>query len=99
MTLDSWVRLFRASKTSGATPDLWATPWMVPVPSRKMGKTSLPLSRMLYSQPRRMTDWPSCWPMVAMVETGAVVADSDIDGSLSLTLQDNAETAFFRLSG
>jgi hypothetical protein len=47
MTLDSWVRPFRASKTAGGTLFTWATPWMVPVPSRKMGKRSLPLSRRL----------------------------------------------------
>jgi hypothetical protein len=31
----------------GGTLLTWATPWMVPVPSRKMGKSSLPLSRRL----------------------------------------------------
>ena len=47
MTLDSWVRPLRASKTVGGTLLTWATPWTVPVPSRKMGKRSLPLSREL----------------------------------------------------
>jgi len=47
MTLDSCVRPLSASKTSGATLLTWATPCTVPVPSRKMGKSSLPLSREL----------------------------------------------------
>ena len=47
MTLDSSVRPLMRSKTSGATAALGTMPWIVPVPSRKMGKRSLPLSRRL----------------------------------------------------
>jgi hypothetical protein len=45
--LDSRVRFFRVSKTSSGTAALGTMPWMVPVPSRKMGKRSLPEARRL----------------------------------------------------
>src|SRR6185312_14923781 len=71
ITLDSSVRPLSDSNTSGVTWFLGTTPWITPVPSRKMGKISLPLSRLLYSQPRMVTCCPSCRPTSAMVVTGA----------------------------
>ena len=44
---DSRVRDLRVLKTSSGTAALGTMPWMVPVPSRKMGKRSLPEERML----------------------------------------------------
>src|SRR5215831_2180420 len=41
-----------------------------------MGKISLPLSRLLYSQPRMVTAWPSCRPTSAIVVIGACVVVS-----------------------
>src|SRR5215471_3282084 len=60
------------SKTSGETWLLGTTPWITPLPSRKIGNSSFPLSRRLYSQPRTVTVCPSCWPMAAIVLTGGV---------------------------
>src|SRR5205823_13612677 len=70
MTLDSCVRLFTASKISGGTALFGTTPWITPLPSRKIGKRSFPLSRRLYNQPRMVTVWPSCLPISEMVVTG-----------------------------
>jgi hypothetical protein len=47
ITDDSCVSDLTRSKTSAATAALGTMPWIVPVPSRKMGNSSLPLSRML----------------------------------------------------
>ena len=47
MTLDSRVSALRVLKTSSGTAALGTMPWMVPVPSRKMGKRSLPEARRL----------------------------------------------------
>src|SRR5271165_4854501 len=70
ITLDSWVSVLIDSNNSGETAFLATTPWMTPLPSRNWGKSSLPLSRRLYSQPRMVTDWPSCLPISAMVLMG-----------------------------
>ena len=42
MREDSRVRFLRVSKTASGTAALGTMPWMVPVPSRKVGKSSLP---------------------------------------------------------
>ncbi len=57
--LDSSVRFFSVSKSSSGTAAFGTMPWIVPVPSRKMGNSSLPEARRLYSQPRSVTVWPS----------------------------------------
>jgi hypothetical protein len=61
ITLDSCVSPRSDSNAAG-----WSfsdtTPWIVPVPSRKIGKSSFPDSRRLYSQPRSVTSCPSCFP-------------------------------------
>jgi len=44
---DSRVRDLRVSNTCSGTAALGTMPWMVPVPSRKMGKRSLPEARRL----------------------------------------------------
>ena len=72
ITLDSWVKLLTASKTSGGTAFLGTTPWMIPLPSRKIGNSNFPLSRRLYNQPRIVTAWPSCFPISEIVVTGFI---------------------------
>ena len=47
MTEDSRVNALRVLKTSSGTAALGTMPWMVPVPSRKMGKRSFPEARRL----------------------------------------------------
>src|SRR5580698_7012055 len=75
MTLDSCVKPLMASNSSGETCCLATTPWMMPLPSRKIGKMSLPLARRLYSQPRMVTVWPSWCPISRIVlMTGASVS-------------------------
>jgi len=46
ITLDSWVRPFSDSNASGFSLSA-QTPWIMPVPSRKMGNSNLPDSRRL----------------------------------------------------
>src|SRR6185437_13954870 len=59
MTLDSWGSPLSALKASGFS-FCETTPWITPVPSRKIGNKSLPDSRKLYSQPRIFTARPMC---------------------------------------
>src|ERR1700675_4369748 len=66
MTLDSCVSPFSVSKASGFSLSA-QTPWMIPVPSRKMGNISFPDSRKLYSQPRIVTSCPSYLPACSIV--------------------------------
>jgi hypothetical protein len=47
MTEDSWVRFLSGLEDLFGTAALGTMPWMVPVPSRKMGKSSLPEARRL----------------------------------------------------
>src|SRR5271156_2090083 len=83
ITLDSWVRPRTRSKTSGVTAALGTMPCTVPVPSRKMGKSSFPLARRLYSHPCSVTRFPSCWLRVAMVARGASAATGKVSCLIS----------------
>ena len=63
VSCDKWSA---ALKTSSPTAAFDITPWMNPVPSRRIRKWILPLERRLCSHPLMVTSSPSCFPMSSM---------------------------------
>ena len=65
----SWGRWSASKKTSGVTLPLKTTHWMTPVPSRSWRKWSFPFEARWWSQPWRVTSWPS-WEAMSATWTG-----------------------------
>ncbi|MNS54216.1 hypothetical protein D3C72_869980 [compost metagenome] len=70
---DSWVRLEAASQMASSTSFFTTTACTTPVPSRMIRNWILPLERLLYSQPWRVTSWPTKSFRWAIVVTGRVL--------------------------
>src|SRR6266540_4076356 len=67
--LVSCGRWSASTNVSGATFPLNTTHWIVPVPSRSWRKWSFPEERRPWSQPCRVTSWPS-WRAMSATWTG-----------------------------